>query len=117
MFVPFLALALELLYVRQKVLYIDHLVFALHFQSALFLALTLVGVANRLGLRGLTGAVGGYVAVCLLGAPIYLALALRRRYRQGWPPTLAKTALLGVLYMAILTPVVGVTLGVVISSI
>ena len=39
LFLPFLALALKLLYLRTGTLYVEHLVFAVHFQSALFLGL------------------------------------------------------------------------------
>jgi len=48
LFVPVLALALKLLYVRRQVLYVDHLIFGVHSQGALFLALAAVWVALRL---------------------------------------------------------------------
>lgn len=105
LFVPFLGLGLKLLYARGKArhtLYLEHLVFALHFQSALFLVLSLVWLVTRpLGLEllvasvvyGLTGM--GMIAV-------YLPLALRRFYGQSWGWTAVKALVLLAVYKQLL---------------
>jgi hypothetical protein len=102
LFLPFLALALKLLYIRTGTLYVDHLTFAVHFQSALFVSLALVWLLLRLlgiggGLRLLI-----YFAVALLLLVVYLPLALHRVYRQARWLTAIKTLVLVVCYAQLL---------------
>ena len=105
-FVPFLALALKLLYLRRRVLYVDHLVFALHAQSFLFILLSACRGVNALGLaQGLPGALT-YVAAFFLVFPVYVLLALRRFYQQPWWLCVFKAVALGVLYMLLVQPVI-----------
>lgn len=93
---PLLALVLKLLYVRTGTLYADHLVFAVHFQSALFVALALVWLLTLpLG----AGASAAIYALGLLSMfALYLPRAQRRVYGQGRWRTAAKTMLLAVGY-------------------
>lgn len=109
-FVPVLALALKLLYLRQRFFYVDHLVAALHFQSFLFLALLMARVANSLGLTQLLRGFVAYLAVLVLVAPFYLLFAVKRVYGQSWGWTVFKTGALGLLYLLIIQPIFGVTL-------
>ncbi|MEM7582600.1 MAG: DUF3667 domain-containing protein [Acidobacteriota bacterium] len=76
-FLPLLALALKVVFLRSGVLYFDHFIFALHFQTFLFLLLSVCWVFG-------SGKV--YLGAGLLVAPIYLLLAMRRIYpgRQRW---------------------------------
>lgn len=74
-FLPLLALVLKLLFIRGSRLYFDHLIFALHFQSFLFLALSLAWIFHNAWL---------YLAAVFLITPLHLLLALRRVYRQRW---------------------------------
>ena len=101
-FVPFLALAIKLLYLRQRVLYVDHLVFAAHFQSALFLALALTWLLRWLAGLGILGSLVMYVGVWLAMLWWYLPSGLRRVHRQGRGITAVKTLALTVLYMQLL---------------
>ncbi|MDX1503088.1 MAG: DUF3667 domain-containing protein, partial [Thermoanaerobaculia bacterium] len=107
-FVPLLAAALKLLYRRQPLFYVDHLVFALHFQSFLFLALVAAWLAD-LALPGTGWAGLPYLLVFGGVAPAYLLVALRRLHRQSWARTVLKAAVLGLLYLVILLLVVGAT--------
>lgn len=112
LFVPFLALALELLYVRGRAahtLYLDHLVFALHFQSALFLALAAAWLGTRLLALGLVPSVVTWVAVGMAVLFVYLPLALRRFYRQSRRWTAVKTVALLYLYSRIFGLVLGLS--------
>jgi hypothetical protein len=107
LFVPVLALALKVLYLRRRVLYVDHLIFGVHFQSALFLVL----VATWLVLRALSlplfvSAVI-YLGVFFLMLTVYLARSLRRVYAQSWPITALKTAALVLAYFMLIQPVLG----------
>jgi hypothetical protein len=115
-FVPILAMALKLLYLKQPFFYVDHLVFALHFQSVIFLALLLAGLANILGLSGLFSGILTYVVVILLVTPLYLLLALKRVYSQTWPWTAVKTVVLGLLYLLLIQPILVVTMLLVIRA-
>ncbi len=62
-FVPILAMALKLLYLKQPFFYVDHVIFALHFQSFIFMALVLARLVNILGLGGLPSGILTYLVV------------------------------------------------------
>ena len=107
-FVPFLAIALKLIYWRSGALYVDHLVFSLHLQSALFLGMTLVWAitwALRLSvvvnflLYGLAG---------FLLLTVYFGRALGRLHQQGRWRTIAKTFLLLFIYANLMGAIIGV---------
>ncbi len=97
-FLPLLALALKLLFLRSASLYFDHLIFALHFQSFLFLGLSLVWIFHRPWL---------YFVTALVIVPLYLLLALRRVYRQRWRWIIPKLFALGLAYLFLLGLVFG----------
>ena len=117
LFVPLLALALKLLYVRRRFFCVDHLVFALHFQSFMFLVFLFARLANLALLGRLYPGIFTYVGVFLLVLPIYMVVALRRVYGQSWVLTIAKSGLLGFLYMLLIQPVLLVTFFLVIRAI
>lgn len=100
LFVPFLALGLKLLYlpIRRRsreravrTLYLDHLVFALHFQSALFLGLAAAWLVTQIARIELPASVIAYAVVTVGMILVYLPMALRRFYRQSWAWTAIKT--------------------------
>jgi len=115
-FVPLLALALKLLYVRRRFFYVDHLVFALHFQSFMFLVFVLARLANVAGLGNLYPGIFTYAGVFFLVLPIYMIVALRRVYGQTWILTIVKGGLLGILYLLLIQPVLLVTFMLVIRA-
>ncbi len=107
LFVPFLAAGLKLLYWKTGTLYVDHLVFSLHFQSALFFALAiswLIAWALRLDLLP---SLGVYVGTGMLMITAYLGLALSRVHRQGRWWTVFKTVLVLFVYSRLLLFAVG----------
>lgn len=107
LFLPLLALALKLLYLRTGTFYVDHLVFAAHVQSAVFLLLALAWLVTRLaGLEALP-ALGVYVGVFVLALAVYLPMALHRVYSQAWWWTALKSVLLIYGYLRLLSIVVG----------
>ena len=107
LFVPFLALALKGLYLRSRALYVDHLVFALHVQSALFFALALTWLICRLIGSPLFVSFLAYMLVSLLILAVYVPMALRSVYRQRWAWTLLKALALLVIYGQLLKFVIG----------
>lgn len=99
--IPLLALVLKLVYLRARLPYIEHLVFALHVQAFVFL-FTLVNMLAS-GLGGLAGpgaenAVGTVLFVVMAGL-VYRAV--RVVYGQGRWVTLLKLALVGAVYGAV----------------
>lgn len=100
LFVPLLALGLKLLYIRRRAahhLYLDHLVFAAHFQAALFFALSAAWLLSRLAQLGLTGTFAAALLAFLALLFGYLPLAMRRFYGQSRLLTAGKA--LAVLYL------------------
>jgi hypothetical protein len=94
---PVFALLLKMLWSRRP--YVEHLVFALHAHTVLFLGLG-VAVAGWAPLRILG----------TLGPVVWFFPAVRRFYRSGWVATVLKTLVLGILDLAISVVVVGVTI-------
>ncbi len=109
LFVPFLALALKLLYIRgrsEHSLYIDHLVFSLHYQSALFLALSAAWLLARVPGLGLLGIALVYALTLFAMLFLYLPWGLRRFYGQSRRWTALKTLALLFIYGQLLSVVV-----------
>jgi hypothetical protein len=106
---PVFALLLKLFYVFRRRLYMEHLIVALHSHAFLCLALLLVFVV--MGLRAWLApepgfgrtALGWVEAALFAWMPLYLLLMQKRVYRQGWPMTLLKYAVLGICYMVLIS--------------
>jgi hypothetical protein len=94
---PLYALLLALFYVRQrkKYFFVDHLVFSLVVHSFLFAILIVaVGAAQLLS--------GGLVALLIfLAMSVYIFLALKRFYKQGWFVTSVKFAFISLIYTVV----------------
>lgn len=100
LFLPVLAAVLKLLYPLSRRYYVEHLLFIVHYQSFVFLALTLQVASARLldwvgvltWISVLSGiAIGIYI-------PVYLHRAMRRVYRQGFAATFLKFIALSFAY-------------------
>ncbi|TDK33977.1 DUF3667 domain-containing protein [Luteimonas terrae] len=105
--VPLFAVMLKLLYLFQGRLYLEHVVVGLYSHAALMLGLLLVLagalVTPWLATRAAWAATAvGWLQTLLLWAmPVYLLLMQKRVYRQSWPWTLLKFAVIGQLYFAL----------------
>jgi hypothetical protein len=110
LFLPFLALALKILYLRTGTLFVDHLVFAVHFQSAMFLALALTWLVIRLVSLALIWTFVAYFLVILLVLLVYLPMALHHVYAQSRWWTGAKTVVLLFVYSQLLKLVLGMAM-------
>lgn len=92
---PLFAAMLQLLYIRRRPLFVDHLVLSLHHHVLSFLViLALLGLA---ALPGEDWATLPGVALFLL-PPFHLAASLRRIHGQGWAKSLLKTAMVSCAY-------------------
>lgn len=93
---PMLALTMKLFYLRQKRYFTEHLIFAVHVHSFLFLLFTLALIFYKY----LPGATIGWV---LLAHMIYVMMSMRNYYGQSWRKTIFKFFLISFIYLIILT--------------
>ena len=99
-FLPVLAFVLKVLYALSGRYYVEHLLFIVHYQSFVFLVLTLQVLLGRLVdlVRAFDWLADlGYVVVVFY-IPVYLFRSLRRVYRQKLLVTFAKFVALSVAY-------------------
>jgi hypothetical protein len=94
---PVFAALLKMLYLRRRILYAAHIIFALHTHTAAYLMFL-----ATIGLGFIPGMKGWMVLALCLGLPVYLALALHRAYGQSWLKTLVKGAILSALYLPLI---------------
>lgn len=92
--VPLFALLLAAFYWRQRrdFFFVDHLVFSLSFHTFAFALLMLAALVAQV----LPAMVVGWVVLAAL--PLYLLLAMRRLYHQGWFWTVLKFGALSSIY-------------------
>ena len=108
--IPLFALVLKVLYVRKRVFYIDHLVYALHIHSFAYLAIMLI-VLITIGLnRSIPGAFAGWIIAALwITFATQIFLSIRRVYRQRWFFTVFKFFLGGFAYLIVLSLALAIT--------
>ena len=92
--VPLFAAIVGLFHRRRR--FAQHLVFALHLQTAIFIALTLRELSQLTWSRIVLGIFEVGSAVFII---VYGVRALRRVYRESWPRVLAKSVGITVLYV------------------
>jgi hypothetical protein len=102
MLLPLFALILKLLYVRREPYYAEHFVFALHTHAFFFAMFLILLAVPWLRLKG----------IIVIWMMLYVWLAMKRVYRQGWFRTTLKWAALGwtynfVLFLALFALVFG----------
>ena len=109
--IPLFALVLKILYIRRRIFYIDHLVYALHIHSFAYLGIMLI-VAASIGLtRFFHPMLAGWtIGFLWLGFAIQVFLSIRRVYGQGWFLTVFKFFLGGLAYLVVLFVALLVTL-------
>ncbi|HEU4454318.1 MAG TPA: hypothetical protein VFR81_14720, partial [Longimicrobium sp.] len=92
MLLPVFAGVIKLIYWRRKRFYVEHFVFALHVHAFVFLTLAASLVSRN-------DVVNALLSVWVM---IYIFLALKHFYGQGWFRTASKYVLLGLVYNLIL---------------
>lgn len=106
--VPLFALMLKLAYVFKRRLYMEHLLVALHSHAFLCLDLLLLLLVRALaqwlapGDGALATLFGWTEGLLFAWMPIYLLIMQKRVYAQGWPMTLLKYCVLGMVYSVLL---------------
>jgi len=108
--IPLFALVLKVLYVRKRIFYIDHLVYALHIHSFAYLAIILI-VLITIGLyRTIPGTFANWtIAALWIAFATQIFLSIRRVYRQGWFFTIFKFFLGGFVYLMVLAVALATT--------
>ncbi|MBT8065037.1 MAG: DUF3667 domain-containing protein [Gammaproteobacteria bacterium] len=106
---PIVALLFKIWYLFARKYYIEHLIFALHNHSFIFVAALLILLLGQLavwvepsGEGRVTTAMDGINTAILLWIPVYMFVSLKRVYGQGWGMTFAKFSLIGISYLLLL---------------
>ena len=108
--IPLFAFVLKILYIRKRVFYIDHLIYALHIHAFAYLAIMLI-VAATMGLFRITSPTlaGWIVGFLWTTLAVQVFLSIRRVYKQGWFFTIFKFLLGGFVYFIVLCMALAVT--------
>jgi hypothetical protein len=101
--IPLFALVLKILYIRRKIFYIDHLIYALHIHSLAYLATILIILAT-IGLSSVASSASAGCIITLLWITFaaQILLSIRRVYRQGWFISIFKFLFGGLVYLIVL---------------
>ena len=92
LFLPLFALIMKILYMFKRVLYFDHLIFALHFQTWLMgMILIIYGLSQH-------SAQWAWLTALI---PIYLAIAQKKVYQQTYWLVIPKTFLITIIYLVV----------------
>jgi Protein of unknown function (DUF3667) len=108
--IPLFALVLKVLYVRRRLFYIDHLIYALHIHTFFYAGIMLI-VLVTIGLnRFAPGAIAGWlIALLWIAFVTQIFLSIRYVYRQGWFFTIFKFLFGGFVYLMVLLAALAVT--------
>ena len=108
--IPLFALVLKVLYVRRRLFYIDHLIYALHIHSFFYAGIMLIVLAT-IGLnRVAPGAIAGWlIAFLWIAFVTQIFLSIRYVYRQGWFFSIFKFLFGGFVYLIVLVIALAIT--------
>jgi hypothetical protein len=116
---PIVALLLKFWYLFAKKYYVEHLIFALHNHSFIFVVLLIIMLVNTLAgwldpaeTGGWTTTANAITAALSVWIPVYMLVSLKKVYQQGWLLTVLKYSCIGISYVTLLllaTTVVALT--------
>jgi hypothetical protein len=107
--IPLFAFILKILYIRKGRFYVEHLVYALHIHTFLYVSVIITSLAV-MGANRLSATLGGLItAVMVCAIVVQIFLSIRRVYKQGWFMTMLKFLFGGFVYFVILVLAVGAT--------
>lgn len=105
---PFFALLLKVFYIFKKRFYMEHLIVALHSHSFICLSIILIAMLVHVDawldarVAWLGSVTSLMIAALWIWMPLYLLIAQKRIYRQGWLMTLLKFGMIGFCYWMML---------------
>tara|TARA_R110000868_G_scaffold30589_7_gene112973 strand:+ start:4039 stop:5172 length:1134 start_codon:yes stop_codon:yes gene_type:complete len=103
-FLPVFTLFIWLLYIRKKYNYTEHLIFSFHNQSLLFILLIISVLIDTFFNINLS-------ALLLLAFGVYLFIAMRKFYMQGWFKTFVKFGILNSIFFILATVSIFILVG------
>jgi hypothetical protein len=108
--IPLFALVLKVLYVRRRIFYIDHLIYALHIHTFFYAGVMLIVLAT-IGLnRVAPGPIAGWlIALLWIAFVTQIFLSIRFVYRQSWFFSIFKFLFGGFAYLIVLALALAVT--------
>ena len=104
--IPLFAFVLKILYFTKKRFYVEHLVYALHIHTFLYVGVIVTALLTMAANRWLPGLSGLIVGLLSCAIFVQIFLSVRRVYGQGWFLSAVKFVLGGIVYFVIL--IVGV---------
>src|SRR5204862_851808 len=108
--IPLFALVLKILYVRRRIFYIDHLIYALHIHTFFYIGIMLIALATVGLIRAAPGPIAGWVIALLwIAFVVQIFLSIRRVYRQGWFISVFKFLFGGFVYFVVLAVALAAT--------
>jgi ribosomal protein L32 len=108
--IPLFAFVLKILYMRRRVFYIDHLIYALHIHTFFYTGIMLIVLAT-IGLNRIApGAIVDWIVTLLwIAFVMQIFLSIRYVYRQGWFISLFKFLFGGFVYLMVLVIALAIT--------
>src|SRR5213075_210044 len=101
--IPLFALVLKLLYIRRRLFYIDHLIYALHIHTFFYAGVMSIVLATVGLTRFAPGAIAGWlIALLWIAFVTQIFLSIRYVYRQGWFISIFKFIFGGFVYLMVL---------------
>jgi len=101
--IPLFALVLKILYLRRRIFYIDHLIYALHIHTFFYTGIMLIVLATMGLNRAIPGTIAGWIIALLwITFVVQIFLSIRYVYRQGWFISAVKFLFGGFVYFFVL---------------
>jgi len=108
--IPLFACVLKLLYIRRRIFYIDHLIYALHIHTFFYAGIMLIVLATIGLTRFAPGALAGWlIALLWIAFVTQIFLSIRYVYRQGWFFSIFKFLFGGFVYLMVLVFALAIT--------
>jgi len=108
--IPLFAFVLKVLYIRRRIFYIDHLIYALHIHTFFYAGIMLIVMATFGLTRFAPGAIAGWlIALLWIAFVTQIFLSIRYVYRQGWFFSIFKFFFGGFVYLIVLLAALAVT--------
>ena len=107
--IPLFAFVLKVLYIRKGRFYVEHLVYALHIHTFLYVSVIITSLAVMAANRTVPVLGGWITGLMSFAIFIQIFLSIRRVYRQGWFMTMIKFLFGGLVYCVILVFAVAAT--------
>jgi hypothetical protein len=107
--IPLFAFILKILYIRKGRFYVEHLVYALHIHTFLYVTVIITSLAVMGADRTVPALAGWIKGLMACAIVVQIFLSIRRVYKQGWFMTMAKFLFGGLVYCVILVLAVTAT--------